>query len=121
MLIDQLRRPFPPQQERKRIKPRHDALQLHALHEEDRHRQLGAPNGIQKVILEGERPGSHAFLPCYSSSSRFSPMPRAFSFRCSAERSMPMNDAVREMLPENLRIWIRSEERRVGKECRSRW
>ena len=26
--------------------------------------------------------------------------------RCSAERSIPMNEAVREMLPEKRRIWI---------------
>jgi hypothetical protein len=31
-------------------------------------------------------------------------MPSALSFRCSAERSIPMNDAVREMLPEKRRI-----------------
>ena len=28
------------------------------------------------------------------------PTPSAFSLRCSAERSMPTNSAVREMLPE---------------------
>jgi hypothetical protein len=31
-------------------------------------------------------------------------MPRAFNFLCNAERSMPMNEAVREMLPEKRRI-----------------
>jgi hypothetical protein len=33
------------------------------------------------------------------------PTPNALSFRCSAERSMPTNSAVREMLPEKRLIW----------------
>jgi hypothetical protein len=33
-------------------------------------------------------------------SARYS-TPRDLSFRCSAERSMPMNSAVRDMLPPN--------------------
>jgi hypothetical protein len=33
------------------------------------------------------------------------PTPSAFSFRCSAERSMPTNSAVREILPEKRLIW----------------
>src|SRR5205085_9104506 len=85
--------------------PCYDTLQLHAFDEEDRHRQLCAPDRAEEMILESECPGSHLTLS-YSSSSRFSPIPRALSFRCSAERSIPMNDAVREMLPEKRRIWI---------------
>jgi len=33
------------------------------------------------------------------------PTPSAFSLRCSAERSMPTNSAVREILPEKRLIW----------------
>jgi hypothetical protein len=33
------------------------------------------------------------------------PTPSAFSLRCSAERSMPTNSAVREMFPEKRLIW----------------
>jgi hypothetical protein len=33
------------------------------------------------------------------------PTPRALSLRCRAERSMPTNSAVREILPENRLIW----------------
>ena len=33
------------------------------------------------------------------------PTPRALSLRCSAERSMPTNSAVREILPEKRLIW----------------
>jgi predicted component of type VI protein secretion system len=33
------------------------------------------------------------------------PTPSALSLRCSAERSMPTNSAVREILPEKRLIW----------------
>jgi len=33
------------------------------------------------------------------------PTPSALSLRCNAERSMPTNSAVREMLPEKRLIW----------------
>src|SRR4029450_3893041 len=33
------------------------------------------------------------------------PTPSAFSLRCSAERSMPTNSAVREILPEKRMFW----------------
>ncbi len=33
------------------------------------------------------------------------PTPSALSLRCRAERSMPTNSAVREMLPEKRLIW----------------
>src|SRR5271165_5900474 len=38
-------------------------------------------------------------------------IPNALSFRCSAERSMPTNSAVREMLPPNRLIWARRYSR----------
>jgi hypothetical protein len=52
---------------------------------------------------EAPRDGSRRIAPpkqfegqrlCYST-------PRDLSFRCSAERSMPMNSAVRDMFPPN--------------------
>ena len=36
---------------------------------------------------------------------RRQPTPSAFNFRCNAERSMPTNSAVREILPEKRLIW----------------
>jgi hypothetical protein len=33
------------------------------------------------------------------------PTPSALSLRCKADRSMPTNSAVREILPENRLIW----------------
>src|ERR1044072_5247971 len=103
MLVDQLRAAFAPQEQREGVDPGDDALQLHALDEEDRDRELGPPEAVQEMILQAQRFGGHGATP-YSSPSRLSPIPRAFSFRWSAERSIPMNDAVREMLPENRRI-----------------
>jgi hypothetical protein len=47
---------------------------------------------------------SAGFLPAGRRRASYS-MPSDFSLRCSAERSMPMNSAVREMLPPNRLIW----------------
>ena len=44
-------------------------------------------------------------------SSRVSVMPSSLSLRCSAERSIPMKCAVREILPEKRRIWTRRYSR----------
>src|SRR5882672_9819029 len=38
-------------------------------------------------------------------------MPRALSLRCSAERSIPTNSAVREILPPKRLIWARRYSR----------
>ena len=53
--------------------------------------QRNAPETAQGVsrLLSNSRASA-----CYST-------PRDLSFRCSAERSMPMNSAVRDMLPPN--------------------
>src|SRR5208282_1226068 len=40
-----------------------------------------------------------------SSRARAPPNPSDFSLRCRAERSMPMNAAVREILPPKRMIW----------------
>ena len=104
MLVDELRRPIPPQQQREGVEPGDHALQLHAFDEENRHRHLGAANAVQELILQTQC--ARADMPILASASRLSPIPSAFSFRCKAERSMPMNDAVREMLPEKRLIWI---------------
>ena len=103
MLVDQLRRAFAAQQQRKCVEPGDDALQLDALDEENRDRQLRPPDAVEEMVLEAQ--GFAAMmtgrlflaLPLVAN-------PSAFNFRCSAERSMPMNDAVREMLPEKRRI-----------------
>src|SRR5437764_15388967 len=104
MLINELRSAFAPQQHRKGVEPGHDALKFDALQQEDRDRQLGAADAVEEMILQAERSRSLGHL--YSSPSRFSPIPNALSFLCNADRSMPMNEAVREMLPEKRRIWI---------------
>src|SRR5206468_7868429 len=101
MLIDELRTAFAPQQQREGVEPGDDALKLDALYEEDGDRLLGAADAVEEMILQTQR-SRHL----YSSPSRFSPIPSAFNFLCNAERSMPMNEAVREMLPEKRRIWI---------------
>ncbi len=44
-------------------------------------------------------------------SSRVSVIPSSFNLRWSAERSIPMKLAVREMLPEKRRIWMRRYSR----------
>src|SRR4051794_36460761 len=59
MFVHQLRRAFPPEQHRESVEPRNHALQLHAFHEEDRDRQLGAANAVEKVILQAERSSGH--------------------------------------------------------------
>ena len=41
----------------------------------------------------------------YGSTKPAHPTPSALSLRCSAERSMPTNSAVREILPEKRLIW----------------
>jgi hypothetical protein len=41
----------------------------------------------------------------YGSTKSAHPTPSALSLRCSAERSMPTNSAVREILPEKRLIW----------------
>ena len=99
MLIDELRTSFAPQQQREGVEPGDDALKLDALDEEDGDRLLGAADAVEEMILQTQR-SRHL----YSSPSRFSPIPSAFNFLCNAERSMPMNEAVREMLPEKRRI-----------------
>src|SRR5205085_5674790 len=104
MLVNQLRSAVATKQQRESVKPGDDPLQLDAFDEKDGDRQLRAPNAVQEMILQAQRTSGH--LSSYSSPSLLSPMPRAFSFRWSADRSMPMNDAVREMLPEKRRIWI---------------
>src|SRR5215218_5295185 len=104
MLIEQLRRAIAPKQHRESIEPGNDALQLDAFHQEDRNRRFRSPDAVEELVLKAERFLRHRLA--YSSASRLSPRPSAFSLRCSAERSMPMNEAVREMLPEKRRIWI---------------
>src|SRR5438270_167173 len=101
MLIDELRTSFAPQQQREGVEPGDDALKLDSLDEEDGDRLLGAADAVEEMILQTQR-SRHL----YSSPSRFSPIPSAFNFLCNAERSMPMNEAVREMLPEKRLIWI---------------
>src|SRR5438105_6195599 len=117
MLVDQLRRPLAPQQHGERVEPGDDALQFDAFDQEDRNRKLGPPEAVQEMVLQAQRTRHDA--TSYSSPSLLSPIPRAFSFRCKAERSIPMNDAVREMLPEKRRIWIlrysRSKDSRASR------
>src|SRR5690606_32556238 len=43
--------------------------------------------------------------PCPAAAISLPQTPRDFSFRCSAERSIPMNSAVREMFPPKRLIW----------------
>lgn len=43
---------IPAQKKAKIIKPRDDALELHAIHEEDRERNFGLPNLVEKRILK---------------------------------------------------------------------
>ena len=100
MLVDQLAHSIAAQQQREGIEPGDDPLKLDTLHQEDRHRRFSSPYTVQKMILQREGLVGHY---C-SSPSRLSPSPSAFSLRWSADRSMPMNDAVREMLPEKRRI-----------------
>src|SRR3546814_2352422 len=48
---------------------------------------------------------------CRPQDSRVSVIPSSLSLRCSADRSIPMKLAVREILPENRRIWTRRYSR----------
>ena len=106
MLVDELDDPLAPEQQREGIEPGDDALQLDALHQEDGHRDLGTTYIVQEMILQTQGlVGQYSGLFYYSSPlCPLSPSPSALSFRCRAERSIPMNDAVREMLPEKRRI-----------------
>jgi hypothetical protein len=51
------------------------------------------------AVMNGNPPQTSSFA------LRYYPTPSAFSLRCNAERSMPTNSAVREMLPEKRLIW----------------
>src|SRR5262249_11480663 len=51
MLVDQLRMRIAAQQHREIVEPSHDALQLHAIHEEDRHWHLVLADVIQEHVL----------------------------------------------------------------------
>ena len=61
-----------------------------------------APAAFAAAAEFGRSPGS---LTGGKVAERLQPTPSAFSFRCSAERSIPTNSAVREMLPEKRLIW----------------
>ena len=103
MFVDQLGGAIPAQLDGERIEGGDYALQLDALDEEDCNRRLRPPNAVEKQFLKARLSRGYDCFS-YSSPSRFSPIPKALSLRCSAERSIPMNVAVREMLPEKRRI-----------------
>src|SRR5436309_11252243 len=107
MLVDQLRGALAAKEQRESVEPGDHALELDAFDEEDGHRQFGASDAVEEMILQAQRSSGHRLAPTclsYSSSSRLSPIPSALSFRWRAERSIPMNEAVRELLPEKRRI-----------------
>ena len=52
MLVHQLRRALAAQEQRKGVEPGNHALKLDAFDEEDRDRQLGAPDAVQEMILQ---------------------------------------------------------------------
>lgn len=52
MLIHELRMPVAAQEDAKVIEPGNDALQLHAVHEEDRQRRFAFANVIEKRVLQ---------------------------------------------------------------------
>src|SRR5688572_11938785 len=103
MLVDQLGAAVAAEQQREWVVPGYDPLQLDPFDQENGHRGLRPADRIEELILQAQHFVSHFYD---NSSSRLSPSPSALSFRCRAERSMPMNEAVREMLPEKRRIWI---------------
>src|SRR5690606_18733457 len=61
MLVDKLRLSITAQQNTEIIEPRDDALQLHAVHQENGHGDLGFPDVIEKRVLEVLFFGSHFF------------------------------------------------------------
>src|SRR5471032_3014042 len=67
-------------------------------------------------------PPSLAFLPCYSSIKFFNAHPTR-PFSTTAHFFIFLSDTHRRSChcPPNQTVFLRSEERRVGKECRSRW
>jgi hypothetical protein len=60
--------------------------------------------GLRPMRRAGLYLGSLSSRVQLHQSSRVSVMPSSFSFRCKADRSIPIKVAVRDMLPEKRRI-----------------
>lgn len=62
MFIDKLGIPITPQEQTEIIKPRDNTLQLNAIDEEDRERNLRLPYMVQKRVLEILSPVIYHFI-----------------------------------------------------------
>src|SRR5687768_18606829 len=85
-------------------------------------RTSDATSPISSFVLTGSAPASYALVSSAKNRlmSRF-PDSRMREFIRSRNSRNSFNRSDIELLPVTRVHWVRSEERRVGKECRYRW